>query len=305
MGRLLLPTLAAFALLAGVASASSGAQPTARIVFSMNRFCRTPAPNGGGTVSVDCGKGEIAVINANGSGLRVLTHDTVTEVSPAWSPNHEQIAFIKPKAHPPSTSDQIWVMNADGSHQHALTHFASAPQLWGDPLITDLSWSPDGQELVFAAWPNNQGGHEELYVLSVRTHSVRRLTSLPSDATEPRWSPNGRWIAFVGRNRIYLLSTKTHQAHAVGKAAGLCIAWSPDSKQLVFNGGGKLELVNVAGTHYHSLGVDGDQPSWSPDGRWIVFPSGDYLKEIRPDGSGLRHILYVTSKKGSNSQPNW
>src|SRR5262249_34444958 len=129
--RLLLPTLAAFALLAGVVSASGGTLPTGQIVFSMNRFCRTPGPHGGGAAAVDGGTGETPVINATGSGLRVLTHDTVTEVSPTWSPKHEQIAFIKPKAPPPSTSDQIWVMNADGSHQHALTHFASAPQLWG------------------------------------------------------------------------------------------------------------------------------------------------------------------------------
>jgi len=73
----------------------------------------------------------------------------------------------------------------------------------------------------------------------------------------------------------------------------------------VFNCGGVLKLVNTSGTHYQSLGVTGDQSSWSPDGQWIVFASGDYLKEIRPDGSGLRHILYVSSKKGSNFDPNW
>jgi Tol biopolymer transport system component len=67
----------------------------------MNRFCLVNGPNGGGKVPVDCGKGEIAVVDANGSGLKVLTHDKVTETSPAWSPNHEQIAFIRPK---PGTS---------------------------------------------------------------------------------------------------------------------------------------------------------------------------------------------------------
>src|SRR5215469_17251501 len=136
MRRLLLATFVSLALLAGVASASGGTQPTGQIVFGLNHFCLTPAPNGGGKVATDCGKGEIAVVNANGSGLKVLTHDKVTETSPVWSPNLAQIAFIKPKAHPPSTSDQIWVMNADGTHQHALTHLATRPQLWGDPMIT-------------------------------------------------------------------------------------------------------------------------------------------------------------------------
>jgi Tol biopolymer transport system component len=305
MRRLPAAAVLCLALLAGVASAANGTQPTGQIVFAMNRFCLRNGPNGGGKVPVDCGKGEIAVIGANGSGLRVLTHDKVTETSPVWSPDHKQIAFIRPKSH---TSDQIWVMNADGTGQHALTHFRNAPQLFGNDLTTDLSWSPDGQELVFAAYRNDQGGREQLYVVNVRTHGVRRLTNLSTGATEPAWSPNGRWIAFVGAvapDRVYLLSTKTHEAHAVGSATGLCIAWSPDSKQIVFNAGGRLELVNAAGTHYHSLGVDGDQPSWSPEGRWIVFPSGDYLTEIRPDGTGIRHILYVTSKKGRNFEPNW
>ncbi|HEX3237458.1 MAG TPA: hypothetical protein VHQ99_03520 [Gaiellaceae bacterium] len=36
-----------------------------------------------------------------------------------------------------------------------------------------------------------------------------------------------------------------------------------------------------------------------------MFTYGDYVKEIRPDGRGVRHILYVTSKQGENFEPNW
>ncbi len=305
MRWLLLLAFGSLALLGSVASASSGPAPTGRIVFGMNHFCLAADPNGGGKVPVDCGKGEIAVIDANGSDLRVLTHNKVTETSPVWSPDHEQIAFIRPKAH---TSDQIWVMNADGSNQHAVTHFRNAPQLFGNDVTPDLTWSPDGQELVFAAFRDNQGGREQLYIVNVRTNGVRRLTNLSTGATEPVWSPNGRWIAFDGAvapDRIYLLSPKTHKAHAVGKATGLDIAWSPDSKQLAFNSRGKLELVNTAGTHYHSLWVVGQQPSWSPDGQWIVFTQGGYVKEIRPDGKDIHHILYVSAKKGENFEPSW
>lgn len=303
MRRLVLTSLACLALLAGAASASSGTQPTGQIVLGMNHFCIVQGASG--PEPADCGKGEIAVVNANGTGLRTLTHDKVTETSPAWSPNHEQIAFIKPKPH---TSDQVWVMNADGTGQHALTHFGRAPQLFGNDVTPDLTWSPDGQELVFAAFANDQGGLEQLYEVSVRTHAVHRLTNLPTGATQPEWSPDGRWIAFVGAvapDRIYLLSPKTHKAHVVGKATGLDIAWSPDSKRLVFNTRGKLETVNTAGTRYHSLGVFGAQPSWSPDGQWIVFTYGNYVKEIRPSGQGIRHILHVTSKKGENFEPDW
>lgn len=303
MRRLVLTSLACLALVAGTASASSGPQPTGQIVFGTNHFCTADGPSG--PEPVDCGKGEIAVVNADGRGLRVLTHDKVSETSPVWSPNHEQIAFIKPKAH---TSDQVWVMNADGTGQRALTRFGRAPQLFGNTVTTDLTWSPDGQELVFAAFANDQGGREQLYEVSVRTHAVRKLTNLPYGATQPEWSPDGRWIAFVGGvapDRIYLWSARTHKAHAVGRATGLGIAWSPDSTRLVFNGHGKLETVNTAGTRYHSLKVFGSSPSWSPDGRWIVFTAGGYVNEIRPSGRGIRHILHVDPEKTSNIEPDW
>jgi Tol biopolymer transport system component len=309
MKRLSLATVVSFSLLVGVASASSGSPPTGRIVFSMNHFCLTNGPNGG-KAPVDCGKGEVAVVDANGSNLRVLTHDKVTEFNPVWSPDGRRIAYIRPTAH---TSSQIWVMNADGSNQHSLTRLRNAPQLYSADLEPALSWSPNGREIVFSAFPNDQGGREQLYLLTVRTHALKRLTSLVNGATDPVWSPNGRWIAFVGAvapDSVFLLAPGTHHVHQLhshggGQVTGTGLAWSPDSTRLAFNAMGPLTVFDLGTGQFHTIVREGNSPSWSPDGQWIVFDYGDYVKEVRPDGTGIRHILYVTSKKGQNFAPDW
>lgn len=308
MKRIVVAALGCLALSASIASAGSVPQPTGQIVFGLNHFCIVQGASG--PEPADCGKGEVAVVNADGSNLRVLTHDKVTEFDPVWSPNAEQIAFIRPTAH---TSSQIWVMNADGTHQRSLTRLRRAPQLFSAEDLPALSWSPDGQQIVFSAYPSDQGGREQLYLLDVRNRSVKRLPVQPGGATNPAWSPDGRWIAFVGAvapDRVFLMSGRTHHVHALrsrggAKVTGQGIAWSPDSSRLVFNAQGKLEVFNTKTRQFHIVSRDGDSPSWSPDGSWIVFHYGDYVKEIRPDGTGLRHILYVASRKGEDFAPDW
>jgi Tol biopolymer transport system component len=275
----------------------------------MNHFCLAKGPNGG-KEALDCGKGEIAVVDANGSGLRVLTHDKVTEFDPVWSPDGREIAFIRPTAH---TSSQVWVMNANGTGQHSLTRLRNAPQLYSAPNEPALSWSPDGRQIVFSAFPNNQGGREQLYLLNVRTHRLRRLPTLATGATNPVWSPNGRWIAFTGAvapDQVFLLSARTHHVHqlrsrAGGKVTGQGLAWSPDSTRLAFNAVGPLTVFDLQTGQFHMVVREGESPSWSPDGQWIAFDYGDYVNEVHPDGQGIRHILHLTSTTGQNFAPDW
>ncbi len=52
-------------------------------------------------------------MNADGSGQRRLTRNTVEDANPVWSPDGRRIAFV--------SNWQVWVMNADGSGQRRLT----------------------------------------------------------------------------------------------------------------------------------------------------------------------------------------
>lgn len=305
---LLAAALVILALPLPLALAGGPSPPSGRIAFVRDPLCRQ------GNTWDDCGKGEIAVVSAGGGAVTILTHDSVTENNPVWSPNGQEIAFLHPKRH---SSDQIWVMNADGTNQHALTSFGNGPQLFGADLVPALSWSPDGQSIVFSAFPTSAGGRTQLYLLDVRTRRVTKLTHLAGGATNPAWSPDGRRIAFVAGvapNRIYVLSTQTHRIHALktrsgGSVAGLGIAWSPNGHDLAFNNKGRVVAFDLASRTFRTLARYGDSPSWSPrvggDGAWVVFRYGDDLKEVSAYGSGLRSILHFNSQKMRYSAPDW
>jgi TolB protein len=75
------------------------------------------------------GKGSIWLIGIDGSGLDRLTSDPADDHDPAWSPDGRQIAFCSGR----SETTQVYVMNADGSGQRAVTAgagYCSDPAWW-------------------------------------------------------------------------------------------------------------------------------------------------------------------------------
>ena len=72
-------------------------------------------------------------------------------MEPVWSPDGHQIAFVSA----PDRSQEIYVMNADGSPQTRLTN----------NLADDYSpaWSPDGRQIAFIS---DRDGNNEIYVMN-------------------------------------------------------------------------------------------------------------------------------------------
>jgi Tol biopolymer transport system component len=285
-------------VLAFPAAGGSSSGASGRIVFVRDDWCQAEVR--------DCGRGDVAVINPDGSGLRVLTHERdavkVTESSPRWSPDRREIAYIRPRHG--RGGAQVWLMAADGSNQRALTH--------SGPVPGNLDWAPNGRQIVFT------NGTSNLYVANVRTGAVRVLARTRFySVNDPAWSPNGRWIAFIeyargqiaGTGQIFLLSTATHRlrqvTHTPKNDPPLDPAWSPDSRRIAFNYRGKISLINADGSHHRSLNGWGWEPSWSPDGQWIVFSYGGNLQVMRADGSNRHKITHTANPKWVNDQPDW
>ena len=108
--------------------------------------------------------------------------------------------------------------------------------------ISDLQFSPDGARVAFvvAEPPKSDRRPRHIWLYDKRSGSVRQFTFSEKDESFPRWSPDGKQIAFLSnrddQQQIYVMRADGGEATAVtkGKRSVRGFAWSPDGKQIAF-----------------------------------------------------------------------
>src|ERR1044072_1131997 len=112
--------------------------------------------------------------------------------------------------------------------------------------VADPQVSPDGTRVAFTIGDVNYDANrvvKQIYVVSIDGGNPKQLTNGASSSSAPRWSPDGRKIAFVTGGQI----------------------WTMES-----DGDNKDQVTKIS--------TSAAAPVWSPDGKWIAFTS-----EVYPD----------------------
>ena len=226
------------------------------------------------------------------------------------TPNTPRIAFHSNR----DGNWNIYVMNSDGSDQTRLTDNPAADS-WP-------SWSPDGRRIAFISPrddpdPDDDDPIWEIYVMNADGSAQTRLTNDSAWHSLPRWSPDGRHIAFQSRTdgnwEILVINADGSGQASLTDAGNAEPSWSPDGRHIAFtsdrDGNTEIYIMNADGSGRTRLtdNATSDRfPIWSPDGQRIAFYS--YRDEnweiyvMNADGSGQTRL---TNNPARDIRPSW
>ena len=202
------------------------------------------------------------VADADGENAQSALASPEPIISPAWSPNGAQLAYVSFESRKPV----VYVHDVASGRRRLVANFRgsnSAP-----------AWSPDSKTLAVTL---SRDGGSQLYNIDAAGGEPRRLAQSGSIDTEPAYSSDGKSLYFVsdrgGAPQIYRMSTGGANPERVTFAGGYNIspALSPDGRWLAYvsrvSGAFKLHVMELAtGTVTAITDSTADEsPSFSPN----------------------------------------
>jgi TolB protein len=243
------------------------------------------------------------VADADGENAQSALASPEPIISPAWSPNGAQLAYVSFESRKPvvyihdvATGKRRLIANFKGSN--------SAP-----------AWSPDGKTLAVTL---SRDGGSQLFSIDSAGGEPKRLMQSGSIDTEPAFSPDGKTIYFVsdrgGAPQIYRMNASGTNPERVTFTGSYNIspAVSPDGRWLAYisrvNGAFKLFLMDIAAGTSTALtdSTSDESPSFSANSRLIVYATSiqgrEALMTTTLDGKIKARL---SGQGGDIREPDW
>jgi TolB protein len=212
---------------------------------------------------------------------------------------------------------QVFISDFDGTNLVQITR-EKVPHL-------SPAWSLDGKYITFTSYKD---GNPDLFIYTVATGRVKKLSGYQGINSGSNWSPEGKWVAYSGAVKgdvnIYLIKPNGGKRFNFISGNGLDVdpSFSPDGKYLAFVSGRygnphifRAELTRsdakprvVGDKRLTYAGWYNASPAWTPDSQKLAFAGYDKdidrfdLFMMNPDGSNMDRL---TLRAGDNESPSW
>lgn len=169
------------------------------------------------TLSSEGGNPDIYLMGEDGRGPKRLTDHWASDVSPTWSPDAKQIAFVSDRGGSPN----VYVMGVDGKNPTRITFDTNGAGKDNQAP----AWSPRGDRIAFQS---RIGGAWQICTMKPDGTEVRQLTAQGNNE-DPAWSPDGRLLAFIHDGKLWVMEADGSNARQLlgGSGSYSNVAWSP------------------------------------------------------------------------------
>ncbi len=251
---------------------------------------------------------QLNLADADGGRAQVLLDSKEPIMSPAWSPDASQIAYVSFE----SGRSQIYIQNLSTGAREQLTNFQNSSN-------SGPAWSPDGTKMAMVL---SKDSNPDIYVMDLRSRKLNKITTSYQVDTEPSWMPDGKSLLYTsdkgGPNRpqIYQVSLETGWDERItfdgtfnAKATML-----PDGKNIVLIHRGEvsddfhtsvmnLERGSISALTDSSLD---ESPTVAPNARMVMYSSKEGDHSVLNAVSINDRIKYkLPVKDGDVREPAW
>jgi TolB protein len=243
------------------------------------------------------------IADADGENAQPALNSPEPIISPSWSPNGKQLAYVSFETRKPV----VYVHDVSSGKRRVLANFKgsnSAP-----------AWSPDGHTLAVTL---SRDGGSQIFLIPASGGEPQRLTQSSSIDTEPTFSPDGSAIYFVsdrgGSPQIYRTPARGGPVQRVTFSGNYNISphLSPDGRWMTYvartGGQFKVQLMDLQTEQVTSVTptVADERPSFAPNSRLIVYATQiqgrEALMTTTLDG---KITARLAGQSGDIREPHW